>query len=223
MKRIIFHGSEYAIEKPVYHGGRRNNDYGHGFYCTFEESLAKEWAVTPEHDGYANCYEIEDSGLTVLDLNEYGILAWLTVLLENRTFHTTTPLAAEARDYLLRHFHIDFRKVDVIKGYRADDSYFSFAQDFISGGISLRQLSEAMRLGELGEQYVIRSKKAYEKLTFLSAEPVTRKEYLQRREGRDVAARRTYFDSTRRGRRRNDVFITQILNEEMTPDDVRLQ
>lgn len=35
--------------------------------------------------------------------------------------------------------------------------YFSFAQDFVAGVISLEKLSEAMRLGKLGEQIVLKS------------------------------------------------------------------
>ena len=42
-------------------------------------------------------------------------------------------------------------------GYRADDSYFSFASDFINGAISYRQLCNAMCLGKLGQQFVLKS------------------------------------------------------------------
>ena len=48
---------------------------------------------------------------------------------------------------------------DVIIGYRADDSYFSFAKDFINNTISVEQLAEAMRLGELGIQIVLKSER----------------------------------------------------------------
>ena len=52
------------------------------------------------------------------------MLHWLTILLENREFDASTPLAAEAKDYLLQNFHLNYKTADVIIGYRADDSYF---------------------------------------------------------------------------------------------------
>ena len=55
-----------------------------------------------------------------------------------------------------RTFLLDISEYDVIIGYRADDSYFSFAQDFVAGVISLQKLSEAMQLGKLGEQIVLK-------------------------------------------------------------------
>ena len=80
--------------------------------------------------------------MTILDLNApgYTMLHWLTILLENREFDTSAPLAAEAKEYLMNTFHLDYKSADIIIGYRADDSYFSFASDFINGAISYRQL-----------------------------------------------------------------------------------
>ena len=78
--------------------------------------MAKEWGVSIDHNGYANEYQIECDGLTILDLNapEYTMLHWLTILLENREFDASTPLAAETKDYLLQNFHLDYKTADVI-------------------------------------------------------------------------------------------------------------
>lgn len=32
MQITLYHGSEHIIEKPLYHGGKRYNDYGYGFF-----------------------------------------------------------------------------------------------------------------------------------------------------------------------------------------------
>ena len=40
-KITIYHGSEKIIENPIFGGGKRNNDFGFGFYCTESEELAK--------------------------------------------------------------------------------------------------------------------------------------------------------------------------------------
>ena len=100
---------------------------------------------------------------------EYNILNWLAILLENRKFNVAEGLPQRARAYLLENFKVDYKKHDIIIGYRANDSYFSYAGDFINGTLSLSDLSEAMRLGKLGEQIVLRSKKAFEALTFIES------------------------------------------------------
>ena len=117
--------------------------------------------------------------MTILDLNApgYTMLHWLTILLENREFDTSAPLAAEAKEYLMNTFHLDYKSADIIIGYRADDSYFSFASDFINGAISYRQLCNAMRLGKLGQQFVLKSKAAFEQLEFLGYETADSKEW----------------------------------------------
>lgn len=222
--KILFHGTEHILRQPVFHGGKPYNDYGYGFYCTENRELAKEWAVTDEHDGFANQYELNDGDLRVLDLNrDYTILTWLAVLLQHRTFSIDTPLGVEAVRYLREFFYVDVEKYDVVYGYRADDSYFSFAQDFISGAISIRQLREAMHLGDLGMQYVLKSRKAFENLRYVSAERALRSVWLAQKKERDRRARRAYLQSDRMRWRKGELYILTILDEEIKPGDPRLQ
>ena len=67
----------------------------------------------------------------------------------------------------LYNFSINVNAFDLITGYRADDSYFSYAKDFLNNVISVSQLSQAMKLGELGEQIVLMSPKAFDKIKFI--------------------------------------------------------
>ena len=221
---ILYHGSQYLIEKPFYGGGRAANDYGRGFYCTESEPLACEWAVSEKHDGFANRYEFMDDGLSVLNLNgsNYTILHWLAVLLEHRTFDTRYGLSTLAKQYLTENFHVDVEAYDVIRGYRADDSYFSFAQDFISGAISYPQLTTAMRLGKLGEQIVVKSRRAFTRLKFVSAKAAVREDWLDAKESRDTSARRDYFDMRKTPYRLEDLSIQQIIQERIVSGDPRL-
>ena len=134
-----------------------------------------------------------------------------------------SALAAEAKEYLLKNFLIDYSDYDIMIGYRADDSYFSFAQDFLNGTISYRQLGNAMRLGKLGQQFVLKSKGAFERINFIRYEIANRDEWYARKRTRDRLARREYFDLERNRRQRRDLYITQILDEEMRSDDLRLR
>lgn len=225
MIKKLYHGSISIIEKPIFGYGKTYNDYGPGFYCTESLEMAKEWGVSRNQDGYANCYEIECDGLQILNLNarEYCILHWLTILLQNREFDIPSGLALEAKEYLLANFSINYNNYDVIIGYRADDSYFSFAQDFINGTISYRQLNNAMHLGRLGTQFVLKSKEAFDRIRFVGSEIAESSEWYAKTMIRDKTARREYFDVERNRRQRGDLYITQIMDEEMSPYDTRLR
>lgn len=135
----IYHGSDHIIEQPVYGEGKPYNDYGRGSYCTEHVELAKEWACSADSDGYANHYKLDLDGLSVLNLNgsEYNILNWLAILLETRKFNVAEGLPQRAKAYMLENFMVDYKKYDVIVGYRANDSYFSYAGDFVNGTLSL--------------------------------------------------------------------------------------
>ncbi len=116
---IIYHGSKDEIHVPKYGKGKSYNDYGRGFYCTENIELAKEWSCTESHDGYANIYKIDTEELHFLNLNseEFTILHWLSLLLENRSFRLTNRIAKRAKDYLLNNFHVDLSGCDVVTGY----------------------------------------------------------------------------------------------------------
>lgn len=225
MIRKLYHGSPNIIEKPLFGYGKPYNDYGLGFYCTDNPEMAKEWGVSKDRDGYVNCYEIDCDGLQILDLNaqEYCILHWLAVLLQNREFDVPAGLALEAKEYLISHFAVDYEDCDAIIGYRADDSYFSFAQDFINGTISYRQLNNAMHLGKLGQQFVLKSRTAFDRIRFVGSEVAESGEWYAKKMLRDRTARREYFSVERSRRQRGDLYITQIMDEEMMPDDPRLR
>lgn len=224
MSKILYHGSENIIEKPEFGKGARNNDYGKGFYCTENIELAKEWACAKQNNGYANIYEFDLAGLEVLNLNspEYNILNWLAILADNRTYWQNGSIAEQAKKYIKDNFLPDISGYDVIIGYRADDSYFSFAQDFVAGVISLQKLSEAMRLGKLGEQIVLKSQKAFEQIKFIGYEDVDAGEYFNKKREREREARQEYRRSKTVTADVNDLFILDIMREEIKNGDARL-
>ena len=224
-KVTIYHGSSKMIEKPAYGIGNPNNDYGLGFYCTESIELAKEWACSNETDGYANQYELNPEGLSVLSLTggQYSILNWLFVLLENRKFRIGGDVAKQAKEYIFENFAIDYRWYDMIKGYRADDSYFSFASAFVNNTISISQLERAMVLGKLGEQVVVMSERAFDALRFVGATPVPRELYLPKKLARDTAAREEFKKEREKGSVLTEKYVLDIIREGWKNDDPRLQ
>ena len=221
----LYHGSEIIIENPIYGKGKLNNDYGRGFYCTEDIELAKEWACAKGNNGYVNCYEIEIENLKLLDLNDsqYSVMNWLALLTENRTYWENSAISSNAKNYLKKNFLMDISEYDVVKGYRADDSYFSFAQAFVAGTLSLKKLNEAMRLGNLGEQIVLKSKYAFEKIKFLGCEEVISEVYYEKKRKRDLEARRQYRKNNKEADNIDDIFMIDIMREGMKNGDPRLR
>lgn len=222
----LLHGSDHIIEKPHFLLGKTNNDYGRGFYCTRELSMAMEWACKQNTDGFVNKYSFEQNSLKILNLfnGDYNILHWMALLLKNRTFRLSSEIAVDARDYIIEHFSIDLKGYDVVIGYRADDSYFSFAESFVQNGLSLRSLNQALRLGKLGEQTVLISERAFRNLTFEEAELADKTIYYPKFVTRDTSARETYRNEIRKDRTyKDDIFVLDILREGMKNDDPRIQ
>lgn len=196
-KRItIYHGSEKIVEQPIFGEGKKNNDFGLGFYCTLSEELAKEWAVSSLRDGFANRYTLDSEYLNILNLNspEYTILNWIAVLVEHRLFSIKTPVARRAKRYLIENFSINVNAYDLIIGYRADDSYFDYAESFLNNGISVEQLARAMQLGKLGEQIVLKSKFAFSNLKYEGFDIAEKNQYYVLRKARDDEANQLYFE-----------------------------
>lgn len=221
---ILYHGSSDIIEKPVYGKGKIYNDYGRGFYCTEHLELAMEWACTEGIDGYANQYEIETEELKILNLSsdEYTILHWLALLMAHRKLRLSTPVMKRGAEWLKENFFIDINEYDAIIGYRADDSYFSFARAFVNNEISLGQLSYAMRLGKLGEQFVLKSQKAFEAIKFVSYKTADNNIHYARRKARDDAARIAFFAELEK-EDINGLYMRDMIREEVKVDDPRLR
>lgn len=224
MDRImtIYHGSEQIVEVPTFGLGRQNNDFGLGFYCTESEELAKEWAVSSIRSGFSNRYTLDTEYLNILNLNspDYTILNWIAVLVEHRLFTIKTPVARRAKRYLIDNFGVNVNAFDLITGYRADDSYFDYAESFLNNGISVEQLARAMRLGKLGEQIVIKSKFAFSKLRYEGFDVAEKEKYYVLRKARDDEANQTYLEMLEE--ESDGLYIQDIMRGGIRNDDPRI-
>lgn len=222
----LLHGTDHIIEVPDIHIGNPHNDYGMGFYCTRIDEMACEWACKKNTDGFVNIYDFDTEGLNILNLldGKHTVLNWIALLLQYRTFKLDSEVAIDARDYIIEHYAIDLSGCDVVIGYRADDSYFQYAESFVSNTLPLRSLNKALRLGKLGEQTVVISQKGFDRLKFVDAYSADKSEYHPKFLGRDTKARETYRKEIRKSKSyRDDIFVLDILREEMQNDDPRIQ
>lgn len=224
MNKIItlFHGSEKVIEAPSFGEGKRNNDFGLGFYCTETENLAKEWAVSSLRDGFCNRYTLDTEYMKILNLNspDYTILNWIAVLVEHRLFSIRTPIARRAKKYLIDNFGINVNAFDIVTGYRADDSYFDYAESFLNNAISVEQLAAAMKLGKLGEQIVLKSQFAFSRIRFEGFDVAEKEEFYVLRKARDDEANRLYLELLEE--ESDGLYIQDIIRGGISNDDSRI-
>jgi len=222
----LLHGTDHIIEKPDINLGNPRNDYGMGFYCTKMDEMAREWACKKNTDGFVNVYDFDAEGLKTLNLldGQHTVLNWIALLLKYRTFKLGSEIAIDARDYIIENYSVDLSGYDLIIGYRADDSYFQYAESFVANGLPLRSLNRALRLGKLGEQTVVISQEGFDRLRFIEAYPVDKREYYPKYLDRDTKARDTYSKEIKKSKSyKDDIFVLDILREEMRNDDPRIQ
>lgn len=198
-KLLLYHGSKESNLIPKYGYGSKNNDYGRGFYMTPDRELGKEWAwsgYTSGDSAFVYSYNLDLTGLSVLNLTELDSIHWVTELIYNRRLNLGEGLdnevAVDNIKKLISRYKINTTGYDVIIGYRADDSYFQYATSFVKGLIYKGTLDTALRFGELGIQVFIKSKSAFEALSQVSVELVPRL-YKQRYDKRDKYAREQYI------------------------------
>jgi hypothetical protein len=218
----IYHGSRQIVAEPTFGGGRMHNDFGRGFYCTTSNDLAKEWAVSSLDDGFSNRYTLDTEYFRILRLNspEYTILNWMAILVEHRLFSLKNPVARRAKAYLIDHFGVNVNAFDLITGYRADDSYFDYAEAFLNNTITVEQLSRAMRLGKLGEQIVLKSEFAFSRITYEGFEPASRDGYYVLRKARNDRANQAYLDMLEE--ESDGLFIQDIMRGGIDNNDPRI-
>ena len=165
-KIILYHGTSDKIISPTYGLGNEKHDYGKGFYLTESIELAKEWAVCKPNDtnGWVHKFILDTEGLKVLDFQEINVLAWLAELMKHRDASDSKRYHVLATKFIAK-YGVDSSNYDVIKGWRANASYFYIAKEFVRDNVDLDILEELLSLGGLGIQYCIKSELAYSKLT----------------------------------------------------------
>ncbi|MDD6401468.1 MAG: DUF3990 domain-containing protein [Lachnospiraceae bacterium] len=167
----LLHGSKNIIEKPTYGKGDHYNDYGQGFYCiprdTKEKNLelAKEWACSEYNStnrGFVNFYTLKMEGLNVLNLNMYNILVWSAITASHRNISCEEEIICKLKEQ----YYIEPKQYDCIYGWSCDDTYSNIIKEFLNDTLSDKAVNEAIRLGNLKNQFVLISQKAFSQLTF---------------------------------------------------------
>ena len=170
IKKIqVYHGSDHIIQTPVYLGGKDDNDYGNGFYTTEYEDRAKSWAALNGNPSCSivNKYELDLDGLNVLNLADFGVLAWIAEVISNRG--TSQEAAEILGKRLVEMYKVDTARYDIIKGYRADDSYTQVIEAFLLNQINIAEVEKLFYKGALGNQIFLKSEKSFSQIKWLGS------------------------------------------------------
>lgn len=161
----LYHGSFNHDVLPTYGLGEDRHDYGRGFYLTENLELAKEWAVyrPNEEIGWVHEFELDLTQLMVLDFEKENILCWLAELMKHRQASDSKRYRMLSEKFIEK-YGINTESYDVIKGWRANASYFYIAKAFVRDEIDIDILEELLSLGGLGIQYCVKSEKAFNQL-----------------------------------------------------------
>ena len=191
-KIILYHGTQNKIVTPVFGGGNDKHDYGRGFYLTEVLNLAKVWGVCVPNseNGWVHKYELDCTGLKILDFQEKDVLNWLAELMKHWDAADSKRYRMLAAKFIDK-YGIDTSDYDVIKGWRADASYFYIAKEFVRDNIDMDILEELLSLGGLGIQYCIKSERAYAQLHEIEEDMISvpYSEFNEQYNQRDIEAR----------------------------------
>ena len=188
----FYHGSAAESVTPTFGLGDDRHDYGKGFYLTDDLSLAKEWAVCrPDaQNGWVHAFKVVDSGLSVLDFQELGVLAWMAELMKHREAGKSRRFNMLSQKFIAK-YGVDSSGYDIIRGWRANASYFYIVTEFVHDEIDVDILEELLMLGGLGIQYCIKSPRAFAALAKVDGypRPVPYGDYNAKYNERDKQAR----------------------------------
>lgn len=162
----LYHGSYTIIEHPLVSVGRKELDFGPGFYLTRLKDQAERWArrvcvikivTTP----YISYYQFEDSHLyeeiKIKVLGKYDI-EWLEFIVSSRK--GDRPWA----------------EYDIIEGGVANDQVIDTVEDYYAGRITADQAIGQLKFAKPTHQICIRNQGVVDSLLHFSGSEILKEE-----------------------------------------------
>lgn len=152
-EKLLFHGSKSEIDGEIdTHRGRKNNDFGQGFYTgeSYEQALSFVSGFDSSSVYYIN---FDDRNLKCkrYEVNQEWMLTiayYRGTLDEYKTHPMIQSLVEQSRD------------CDYIIAPIADNRMFQIINSFISGELTDEQCKHCLAATNLGMQYILLSEKA---------------------------------------------------------------
>lgn len=147
---ILYHTSDREIRKPDIHYGRKNADFGWGFYLTPDREFTYRWA---RENSVVNEYELDENGLNIHAFTRD--VDWFNYIFNNRRMK-------------------DSLTADVVIGPIANDTIFDTLGIMSSGYLEPEDALELLMIGPEYTQAAIKSEAAAKQLNFIKSEKIKR-------------------------------------------------
>ena len=147
---ILYHTGDREIINPDIHHGRKNADFGWGFYLTPDRDFTYRWA---RQNAVVNQYELDERGLRVQFFTRSD--EWSQYIYNNR----------RGRDSLT---------ADVVIGPIANDTIFDTVGIITSGYLKSEDALKLLMIGPIYTQVAIKTEKAASQLRFIASEKIER-------------------------------------------------
>lgn len=153
----VYHACNEVIQNPDVHYGRKNADFGQGFYLSDDLEFSKRWAKERKGmDTVINAYELDTEGLSILVFDRNA--EWFDYIYDNR------------------HRKTDAHTEDIIIGPIANDTLYDVLGITTSGILNKEQSFQLLNIGPVYNQFVLKSVKASSQLKWLDAQILTHEE-----------------------------------------------
>ena len=147
----LFHTGYSVIETPDLKIGRKNADFGQGFYLSADEDFSRRWARSRSgQTTYLNVYELDLSGLAVRRFTRDE--EWFGYIYANRRGQPDA-----------------YAEYDVIIGPIANDTIYDTWGLLTSGLVDRETAVRILMIGNAYEQTVIKTEKGAGALRFIRA------------------------------------------------------
>jgi hypothetical protein len=147
---ILYHTSDRVIQSPDIHHGRKNADFGWGFYLTPDKDFTYRWA---RDNAVVNLYEFDEAGLALHRFTRST--EWFEYIFHNRRLQ-------------------DGLTADAVIGPIANDTIFDTLGVITSGYLTPEEALKLLLIGPAYTQVAIKTEKAAANLRWISAERITR-------------------------------------------------
>lgn len=160
----LYHGSNIAVAQPFAFAGRRNLDFGRGFYTTRLKSQARKWATLVagrkkrNSQGIVSIFEYDESemmaaGYVYKNFPRYD-MEWLEFVVACRHGKDNT-------------------NYDIVEGGVANDQVIDTVEDYENGRITAEQALDQLKYMKPNNQICFRNQEIVDKyLHFISAESI---------------------------------------------------
>ena len=180
-EKLLFHGAKTEIDGEIdIHKGRKNNDFGQGFYLTTSKELAESFLRTSIAKAIATGTIEEGQKFGYISTFEFNLSGNLeTHIFENADVDWLHCIAAHRKKKMFIEVEREMARYDIIAGKIADDAtnatltaylagVFGTAGDKEADDFCIRQLLP----NKLKDQYCFKTESAIECLKFVKGEKI---------------------------------------------------